>query len=97
MIVLESVVLVLVLVLVSTYPYLHLYQDLQKEVIDSNGKIITEFGQVAEQLRRIGTTIDKLNKSYQDMRSHVTVQIKWKADGTIERYKGRVGFWVLKT
>ncbi|XDG04863.1 hypothetical protein ABKA04_004478 [Annulohypoxylon sp. FPYF3050] len=46
--------------------------DVQKEVIDSNGKIITEFGRVAEQLRRIGTTIDKLNKSYQDMRGHVT-------------------------
>ncbi|OTA99498.1 hypothetical protein M426DRAFT_325092 [Hypoxylon sp. CI-4A] len=46
--------------------------DVQKEVIDSNGKIITEFGRVAEQLRRIGTTIDKLNKNYQEMRSHVT-------------------------
>ncbi|KAI1385265.1 oligomeric Golgi complex subunit 6 [Hypoxylon trugodes] len=46
--------------------------DVQKEVIDSNGKIITEFGRVAEQLRRIGTTIDKLNKSYQEMRGHVT-------------------------
>ncbi|KAI1773721.1 oligomeric Golgi complex subunit 6 [Hypoxylon cercidicola] len=46
--------------------------DIQKEVIDSNGKIVTEFGRVAEQLRRIGTTIDRLNKSYQDMRSHVT-------------------------
>ncbi|XXH01137.1 homocitrate synthase lys21 [Hypoxylon texense] len=46
--------------------------DVQKEVIDSNGKIVTEFGRVAEQLRRIGTTIDKLNKSYQEMRSHVT-------------------------
>ncbi|OTA95973.1 hypothetical protein M434DRAFT_393270 [Hypoxylon sp. CO27-5] len=46
--------------------------DVQKEVIDSNGKIIAEFGRVAEQLRRIGTTIDKLNKSYQDMRGHVT-------------------------
>ncbi|KAI2622662.1 oligomeric Golgi complex subunit 6 [Hypomontagnella submonticulosa] len=47
--------------------------DVQKEVIDSNGKIITEFGRVAEQLRRIGVTIDKLNKSYQEMRGHVTV------------------------
>ncbi|KAI1105410.1 oligomeric Golgi complex subunit 6 [Jackrogersella minutella] len=46
--------------------------DVQKEVIDSNGKIITEFGRVAEQLRRIGTTIEKLNKNYQDMRGHVT-------------------------
>ncbi|KAI5854090.1 oligomeric Golgi complex subunit 6 [Durotheca rogersii] len=46
--------------------------DVQKEVIDSNGKIIAEFGKVAEQLRRIGATVDGLNKSYQEMRSHVT-------------------------
>ncbi|KAI6088224.1 oligomeric Golgi complex subunit 6 [Hypoxylon rubiginosum] len=46
--------------------------DVQKEVIDSNGKIISEFGRVAEQLRRIGTTIERLNKSYQEMRGHVT-------------------------
>ncbi|KAI3319939.1 oligomeric complex COG6 [Xylariaceae sp. AK1471] len=46
--------------------------DVQKEVIESNGQIITEFGRVAEQLRRIGTTIDRLNKSYQDMKTHVT-------------------------
>ncbi|KAI2779337.1 oligomeric Golgi complex subunit 6 [Daldinia loculata] len=46
--------------------------DVQKEVIDSNGKIITEFGRVAEQLRRIGTTINKLNKNYQEMRGHAT-------------------------
>ncbi|KAI0012392.1 oligomeric Golgi complex subunit 6 [Xylariaceae sp. FL0662B] len=46
--------------------------DVQKEVIDSNGEIITEFGRVAEQLRRIGTTIDKLNRSHQEMKKHVT-------------------------
>ncbi|KAI0414579.1 oligomeric complex COG6 [Xylaria grammica] len=46
--------------------------DVQKEVIDSNGQIINEFGRVADQLRRIGATIDKLNKNYQEMRSHVT-------------------------
>ncbi|KAI1495660.1 oligomeric Golgi complex subunit 6 [Biscogniauxia marginata] len=46
--------------------------DVQIEVIESNGEIITEFGRVADQLRRIGTTIDKLNKSYQEMKSHVT-------------------------
>ncbi|KAI1826309.1 oligomeric complex COG6 [Xylaria intraflava] len=45
--------------------------DVQKEVIDSNGQIITEFGRVADQLRRIGATIDKLNKNYQEMKSHV--------------------------
>ncbi|KAK7931954.1 hypothetical protein PG985_002666 [Apiospora marii] len=46
--------------------------DVQKEVIDSNGEIVTEFGRVAEQLRRIGHTIDKLNKNYREMKSHVT-------------------------
>ncbi|KAI1656120.1 oligomeric Golgi complex subunit 6 [Daldinia decipiens] len=46
--------------------------DVQKEVIDSNGKIITEFGRVADQLRRIGTTINKLNNNYQEMRRHAT-------------------------
>ncbi|KAK7976372.1 IRE protein kinase [Apiospora arundinis] len=46
--------------------------DVQKEVIESNGEIITEFGRVAEQLRRIGHTIDKLNKNYREMKSHVT-------------------------
>ncbi|KAI0098841.1 oligomeric complex COG6 [Nemania sp. FL0031] len=46
--------------------------DVQKEVIDSNGQIIGEFGRVADQLRRIGATIDRLNKSYQDMKNHVT-------------------------
>ncbi|EEU46217.1 uncharacterized protein NECHADRAFT_67962 [Fusarium vanettenii 77-13-4] len=45
--------------------------DLQKEVIDSNGEVIAEFGRVAEQLRRIKTTIDKLNSGYEDMKSHV--------------------------
>ncbi|KAI0517707.1 oligomeric complex COG6 [Xylaria bambusicola] len=47
--------------------------DVQKEVIDSNGQIINEFGRVADQLRRIGATIDKLNKNYQEMKSHVTL------------------------
>ncbi|KAI1631286.1 oligomeric Golgi complex subunit 6 [Biscogniauxia mediterranea] len=46
--------------------------DVQKEVIESNGEIIAEFGRVAEQLRRIGATIDRLNKSYQEMKSHAT-------------------------
>ncbi|KAI0441812.1 oligomeric Golgi complex subunit 6 [Xylaria telfairii] len=45
--------------------------DVQKEVINSNGQIIGEFGRVADQLRRIGATVDKLNKSYQEMKGHV--------------------------
>ncbi|KAK3320020.1 oligomeric complex COG6-domain-containing protein [Cercophora scortea] len=46
--------------------------DLQKEVIDSNGDIINEFGKVAEQLRRIGNTIGKLNESYQEMKTQIS-------------------------
>ncbi|PTD01898.1 Conserved oligomeric Golgi complex subunit 6 [Fusarium culmorum] len=45
--------------------------DLQREVIDSNGEVIAEFGRVAEQLRRIKTTIDKLNNGYETMKSQV--------------------------
>ncbi|KAK3950213.1 oligomeric Golgi complex subunit 6 [Pseudoneurospora amorphoporcata] len=45
--------------------------DLQKEVIDSNGEIIHEFGKVAEQLKRIGYTISKLNESYSDMKTQL--------------------------
>ncbi|KAI0453958.1 oligomeric Golgi complex subunit 6 [Xylaria acuta] len=45
--------------------------DVQKEVIDGNGQIIAEFGRVADQLRRIGATVGKLNKSYREMKSHV--------------------------
>ncbi|GAP89818.1 putative oligomeric Golgi complex subunit 6 [Rosellinia necatrix] len=46
--------------------------DVQKEVIESNGQIIGEFGRVADQLRRIGATLEKLNRNYQEMKSHVT-------------------------
>ncbi|KKY32871.1 putative oligomeric golgi complex subunit 6 [Diaporthe ampelina] len=46
--------------------------QLQKEVIDSNGSIIVEFGRVADQLRRIGATIAKLNKSYDEMKTHIS-------------------------
>ncbi|KAL9006382.1 MAG: hypothetical protein Q9188_000856 [Gyalolechia gomerana] len=42
--------------------------DLQKEVIDCNGSIVQDFGQVAEQLRRIGSTISSLNTCCEDMR-----------------------------
>ena len=46
--------------------------DVQKEVIDTNGQIVAEFGRVADQLKRIGATIDRLNKSYEEMKGHVT-------------------------
>lgn len=46
--------------------------SLQKEVIESNGDIIFEFGKVSDQLRRIGATINKLNKSYDEIKSHIS-------------------------
>ncbi|MCJ1246607.1 Golgi transport complex subunit 6 [Trapelia coarctata] len=45
--------------------------DAQKEVIDRNGDIIQDFGHVAEQLQRIGSTITSLNRCCEDMRQHV--------------------------
>lgn len=46
--------------------------NLQKEVIESNGDIISEFGKVSDQLRRIGATIIRLNKSYDEIKSHIS-------------------------
>jgi hypothetical protein len=61
--------------------------DVQKEVIECNGEIVKDFGQVAEvctktfvqiydtdlsqQLKRIGTAISSLNSYCADMRSHI--------------------------
>ncbi|KAH8819687.1 oligomeric Golgi complex subunit 6 [Xylogone sp. PMI_703] len=45
--------------------------DVQKEVIESNGAIIREFGHVAEQLKRIGSTIASLNKGCEEMKRHI--------------------------
>lgn len=45
--------------------------DVQKDVIECNGGIVKEFGHVAEQLKRIGSTIASLNKCCEQMRQHV--------------------------
>ncbi|KAJ4347067.1 Golgi transport complex subunit 6 [Didymosphaeria variabile] len=45
--------------------------DVQKEVIQCNGEVVKDFGQVAEQLKRIGTAISSLNKCCDEMRSHI--------------------------
>ncbi|KAK0113826.1 Golgi transport complex subunit 6 [Cadophora gregata] len=45
--------------------------DVQKEVLESNGDIIREFGQVAEQLKRIGLTIASLNQGCEEMKRHI--------------------------
>ncbi|MCJ1322891.1 Golgi transport complex subunit 6 [Xylographa vitiligo] len=47
--------------------------DAQKEVIECNGDIIKDFGHVAEQLKRIGKTIDSLNRCCEDLRQHVAI------------------------
>ncbi|MCJ1436465.1 Golgi transport complex subunit 6 [Xylographa pallens] len=47
--------------------------DAQKEVIERNGDIIKDFGHVAEQLKRIGSTIDSLNRCCEDLRQHVAI------------------------
>ncbi|PGH00311.1 hypothetical protein AJ79_08242 [Helicocarpus griseus UAMH5409] len=47
--------------------------DVQKEVIESNGKIVQDFGKVAEQLTRIGTVISSLNNACEEMRKHITL------------------------
>ncbi|KAL1595042.1 Golgi transport complex subunit 6 [Paraconiothyrium brasiliense] len=45
--------------------------DVQKEVIQCNGEVVKDFGQVAAQLKRIGTAISNLNKCCDEMRSHI--------------------------
>ncbi|KAK6579917.1 hypothetical protein PZA11_007625 [Diplocarpon coronariae] len=47
--------------------------DVQKEVIESNGDIIKQFGHVAEQLKRIGLTIASLNQGCEEMKRHISV------------------------
>ncbi|KAM0285516.1 hypothetical protein ACHAQH_001466 [Verticillium albo-atrum] len=46
--------------------------DLQKEMIECNGDIITDFGHVADQLRRVRHTLNQLNETYNEMRSRIT-------------------------
>ncbi|KAL5323219.1 hypothetical protein ACEPPN_007752 [Leptodophora sp. 'Broadleaf-Isolate-01'] len=46
--------------------------DVQKEVLESNGDIIREFGHVAEQLKRIGLTIASLNQGCEEMKRHIS-------------------------
>ncbi|KAJ8108470.1 hypothetical protein OPT61_g8153 [Boeremia exigua] len=53
----------------------HIRLDVQKEVIECNGEIVRDFGEVAEQLRRIGAAIKSLNSSCADMRAHITTAI----------------------
>lgn len=46
--------------------------DVQEELIQCNGEIVQDFGQVAQQLKRIGAAISNLNDSCVEMRKHIT-------------------------
>jgi hypothetical protein len=43
----------------------------QKDVIQCNGEIVKDFGEVAQQLKRIGSAIASLNQYCADMRGHI--------------------------
>ncbi|PVH99056.1 oligomeric Golgi complex subunit 6 [Periconia macrospinosa] len=45
--------------------------DVQREVVRCNGDIVKDFGQVAQQLRRIGSAISNLNSFCDEMRTHI--------------------------
>ncbi|KAL1582731.1 hypothetical protein WHR41_08602 [Cladosporium halotolerans] len=46
--------------------------DVQEELIQCNGEVVQDFGQVAQQLRRIGAAISSLNDSCAEMRKHIS-------------------------
>ena len=46
--------------------------DVQEELIQCNGEIVQDFGQVALQLKRIGAAISSLNDSCVEMRKHIS-------------------------
>ncbi|CAD6564789.1 MAG: Golgi transport complex subunit 6 [Alectoria sarmentosa] len=46
--------------------------NVQKQVIQRNGVVVQEYGNVAEQLKRIGATINSLTACCEVMRQHVT-------------------------
>jgi hypothetical protein len=46
--------------------------DVQEELIQCNGEIVQDFGQVAQQLKRIGAAISSLNDSCAEIRKHIT-------------------------
>ncbi|KJZ70406.1 Conserved oligomeric Golgi complex subunit 6 [Hirsutella minnesotensis 3608] len=73
----------------------HIRLDIHKEVIDSNGAIVAEFGHVAEQLRRISNTLVRLNAGYADMKRQIvaahteTLPVLAEAESLLEQ-KGQV-------
>ncbi|RDW94041.1 Golgi transport complex subunit COG6 [Aspergillus mulundensis] len=47
--------------------------DVQKEVVDCNAEIVRDFGNVAEQLKRIGSVISSLKETCDEMRKHIVL------------------------
>lgn len=45
--------------------------DVQQELIECNAEIVQDFGEVAAQLKRIGSAIESLNQSCAEMRRHI--------------------------
>lgn len=50
--------------------------DVQEELIQCNGEIVQDFGQVAVQLKRIGAAIASLNSSCVEMRKHIAASTR---------------------
>lgn len=50
--------------------------DVQEELIQCNGEIVQDFGQVAEQLKRIGAAVSNLNSSCMEMRKHIATSTR---------------------
>ncbi|KAF2174281.1 hypothetical protein M409DRAFT_49139 [Zasmidium cellare ATCC 36951] len=50
--------------------------DVQEELIQCNGEIVQDFGQVAVQLKRIGAAIANLNSSCLEMRKHIAASTR---------------------
>ncbi|RMD39850.1 hypothetical protein DV735_g5275, partial [Chaetothyriales sp. CBS 134920] len=49
----------------------NLKAGVQKEVIDANARILDDFGHVAEQLKHVGVLIETLNKTCDEMKTHI--------------------------
>ncbi|KAI9708305.1 MAG: Golgi transport complex subunit 6 [Bogoriella megaspora] len=47
--------------------------DVQRELIICNSEVVQDFGKVAEQLKRIGTAVETLNKCCAQMRASITL------------------------
>ncbi|KIX00763.1 uncharacterized protein Z518_09828 [Rhinocladiella mackenziei CBS 650.93] len=68
----------------------NLKANAQKEVMDCNAKIVDDFGQVAEQLKRVGAMIATLNQTCASMRQHI-VAAKQESSSVLEEAATSIG------